>query len=192
MQRAAAERRHRKPVGEEGAPTASTLKIPSNVDSAVSPGTDAGTRHQDIDTAPSVPDNIEHGIRGFKVACVSGNGRRIATEPRRGLVGVPATRETTTVTPCAANSCADAKPIPPLPRDTVLHTLSLCGTSHTAAVDGGLRELVPRARQATGGRQRRLQEREPRFNSRDRLRFRFGVSRKEATRASKSSMCRLG
>ena len=108
MQRAAAERRHRKPVGEEGAPTASRLKIPSNVDSAVLPGTDAGTRHQDIDTAPSLPDDIEHGIRGFKVACVSGNGRRIATEPRRGLVGVPATRETTTVTPCAANSCADA------------------------------------------------------------------------------------
>ena len=123
------------------APIASTLRISSNVDSAVSPSSDAGTRHQGIDTASGFADDIERGIRESKVARATGNGRAMDADPRRRLVGLSRQRATkTTVAPCAANSCADARLIPPLPPDKALHTLFACGRSHTAAVGGGWRE----------------------------------------------------
>ena len=118
-------------------PFAFALEMSSNVDSAVSPGSDAGTRRQDFDTALSPTDGIDSGIQGLKTGCGTDTGRVIAAVPRRRLVGLSGQRaRDATVPPCAANSCAEAKPIPPLPPGKALHTRSSCGGSHTAVAAG--------------------------------------------------------
>ena len=100
----------------------------SNVDSAVSPGSHAGTGRQDFDTALSPTDDIDSGIQGLKTGCGTDTGRVIAAVPRRRLVGLSRQRPRR---PSRSRRYRLAKPRTPAPLAVDL-TLPLPAAGRTA------------------------------------------------------------